>query len=157
MKFLCVACDEAMKLQDAMPAEDPGTLAVVYCCPECDRQMAMLTNPWETQLVQSLGVKIGPGAESESTGCPFAGAVQGLQSAETESLSTSETTSPPASAEVTAEGALVWTPAALARLERIPEFVRPMARQGIEHWARDHGWPQVTEEVLEAARGGMGL
>ncbi|HUP43440.1 MAG TPA: PCP reductase family protein [Thermoanaerobaculia bacterium] len=45
----------------------------------------------------------------------------------------------------------------MARLERIPDFVRPMARQGIEHFARDRGRTLVTEEVLEEARGRLGV
>src|SRR3954465_1632648 len=59
MKFLCVPCDSPMKLQTVAPPEG-GSLAVVYSCPECGYEMAMLTNPFETQLVQSLGVRIGP-------------------------------------------------------------------------------------------------
>jgi hypothetical protein len=48
-----------MKLQTISPPEG-GSLSVVYSCPECGYEMAMLTNPFETQLVQSLGVRIGP-------------------------------------------------------------------------------------------------
>ena len=59
MKFLCVPCDSPMKLQTVGPPES-GSLSVVYACPECGYEMAMLTNPFETQLVTSLGVRIGP-------------------------------------------------------------------------------------------------
>ena len=59
MKFLCVPCDSPMKLQTVGPPER-GSLSVVYSCPECGYEMAMLTNQFETQLVQSLGVRIGP-------------------------------------------------------------------------------------------------
>ena len=59
MKFLCVPCDSPMTLQTISPPED-GSLSVVYSCPQCGYEMAMLTNPFETQLVQSLGVRIGP-------------------------------------------------------------------------------------------------
>ena len=61
MKFLCVPCDSPMKLQTVGPPEG-GSLSVVYSCPECGYEMAMLTNPFETQVVQSLGVRIGPAA-----------------------------------------------------------------------------------------------
>lgn len=165
MKFLCVACDQPMTLQDAMPAEEKGTLAVVYVCGGCDHQIAMLTNPWETQLVQSLGVRIGPksggkaaasqeaGAVGEVAGkCPFAGMVQEL-GAEPPSVAPTPDADPSASVR----DSLQWSAEALSRLDRIPEFVRPMAKQGIEHWARDHGCDRVTEEVLEQARGTMGM
>ena len=59
MKFLCVPCDSPMKLQTVVPPER-GSLSVVYSCPECGYEMAMLTNAYETQVVQSLGVRIGP-------------------------------------------------------------------------------------------------
>ena len=56
MKFLCVPCDSPMKLQTVGPPER-GSLSVVYACPECGYEMAMLTNAYETQVVQSLGVR----------------------------------------------------------------------------------------------------
>ena len=60
MKFLCVPCDSPMRLQTVGPPER-GSLSVVYSCPECGYEIAMLTNAYETQIVQSLGVRIGPG------------------------------------------------------------------------------------------------
>ena len=62
MKFLCVPCDTPMKLQTVVPP-DRGSLSVVYSCPACGYEMAMLTNAYETQVVQSLGVRIGPATE----------------------------------------------------------------------------------------------
>ena len=55
MKFLCVPCDSPMKLQSVGPP-DGGSLSVVYSCPECGYEMAMLTNAYKTQIVQSMGV-----------------------------------------------------------------------------------------------------
>ena len=66
MKFLCVKCDEPMKLTKSAPP-DRGSLSIVYTCPDCDHQIAMLTNPFETQVVQSMGVKIGPKDDSEAS------------------------------------------------------------------------------------------
>ena len=59
MKFLCVPCDSPMKLQTVGPPER-GSLSVVYSCPECGYEMAMLTNRLRDTVVQSLGVRIGP-------------------------------------------------------------------------------------------------
>ena len=75
MKFLCVPCDSPMKLQSVGPPEG-GSLSVIYSCPECGYEMAMLTNPFETQLVSSLGVRIGPdrGAGASSVASASAGA-----------------------------------------------------------------------------------
>ena len=86
MKFLCVPCDSPMKLQTVGPPER-GSLSVVYSCPECGYEMAMLTNAYETQVVQSLGVRIGPdrlraegASASQADGSAEAGASSGASS-----------------------------------------------------------------------------
>jgi hypothetical protein len=50
-----------------------------------------------------------------------------------------------------------WTAAAEARLANIPEFVRPMARTGIERFARENGALEVDEKILDAAREFFGM
>jgi hypothetical protein len=149
MKFLCVPCDSAMKLQTVGPPER-GSLSVVYTCPECGYEIAMLTNAYETQIVQSLGVRIG--AESETgaatasgSGCPFAAMTQASDA-------------PAARMDSTGEGlTLRWTPAAEARLANVPAFVRPMARTGIERFARENGASEIDEKMLDAAREFFGM
>ena len=144
MKFLCVPCDSPMKLQSVGPPER-GSLSVVYSCPECGYEMAMLTNAYETQVVQSLGVRIGPAeALAEAGGkCPFPGLIPGNEGAADRSAGE------PASVR--------WTVAAEARLANIPEFVRPMARTGIERFARERGALEVDEQMLDAARDFFGM
>ncbi len=147
MKFLCVPCDSPMKLQTVGPPER-GSLSVVYSCPECGYEMAMLTNAYETQVVQSLGVRIGPasGDAASSTsgaGCPFTAMIPGNGEAK------------PGEAGETI--AVRWTAAAEARLLNIPEFVRPMARTGIEKFARDRGSLEVDEQILDAAKDFFGM
>ena len=92
MKFLCVPCDSPMKLQTVGPP-DRGSLSIVYACPECGYEMAMLTNALETQLVQSLGVRIGPegdAAASTATGsrCPFTSMIPATPGARDEATRT---------------------------------------------------------------------
>ena len=145
MKFLCVPCDSPMKLQSVGPPER-GSLSVVYGCPECGYEMAMLTNAYETQVVQSLGVRIGPGSEqgpaesAKAAGCPFTGMIPA-----TEGQAVSDA------------NAVRWTAAAEARLANIPEFVRPMARTGIERFARERGASEVDETILDQAREFFGM
>ena len=148
MKFLCVPCDSPMKLQTVTPPEG-GSLSVVYSCPECGYEMAMLTNSFETQLVQSLGVRIGPGmSEGASSGatskCPFPAMMPATEGA-------------PEVARDAEPIAVRWTSGAEARLANIPEFVRPMARTGIERFARERGALEVDEKVLDAARDFFGM
>ena len=158
MKFLCVPCDSPMKLQSVGPPER-GSLSIVYSCPECGYEMAMLTNAYETQVVQSLGVRIGPdrlrtdgaaaslaGASAEAgSGCPFTAMIPAGDGAQGRSVMTGEPIP------------IRWTAAAEARLSNIPEFVRPMARTGIERFARERGAVEVDEQILDAAREFFGM
>ena len=152
MKFLCVPCDSPMKLRTVGPPEG-GSLSVVYSCPECGYEMAMLTNAYETQIVQSLGVRIGPdiggGASTGATGaaeptkCPFTAMIPAMEGAQ------------PGQADEPIP--VRWTSAAEARLANIPAFVRPMARTGIERFARERGALEVDEKILDAARDFFGM
>ena len=147
MKFLCVPCDTPMKLQTVAPPER-GSLSIVYACPECGYEMAMLTNAYETQAVQSLGVRIGPenGSEALSAsggGCPFSEMIPGTEEAQR--------------SPVVEPIPVRWTAAAEARLAKVPEFVRPMARTGIERFARERGALEVDERILDAAREFFGM
>lgn len=183
MKFLCVPCDTPMRLQD-VGQPDRGSLSVVYACPACGYEMAMLTNAYETQIVQSLGVRIGPdpsrgvsgvgsvgaagaggragagdargvpagsvwrpgekasgmSADPAGAGCPFAAMI------------------PPLEEELAGGPVPIrWTDAAEARLAKVPAFVRPMARAGIERFARERGAVEVDETLLDAAREAFGM
>ena len=156
MKFLCVPCDSPMKLQTVAPP-DRGSLSIVYSCPECGYEIAMLTNAYETQAVQSLGVKIGPDRStaakpaeaSAETGskCPFSAMIPATDQAATDQKA----------GEYTDDRVVTWTAAAAARLNNIPEFVRPMAKTGIERYAREQGVLQVDEHVLDQAREFFGM
>lgn len=146
MKFLCVLCDQAMKLVEMAPP-DRGALSIVYECPECAHRVAMLTNPLETQVVTSLGVQIGPG-QGDISKCPFSGMVQEM---------TGGTTAQGAAAAVAEKPTVTWTSAALERLQRIPDFVRPMARTGIEKYAADKGLAEIDETVLDHAKDFFGM
>ncbi len=141
MKFLCVACDEPMKLIQARPPER-GSLSVVYRCPACENEIAMLTNPFETQVVGSLGVRIGgeSGDSEGASGCPFSSLVQDMGA------------SPEGGS-----GELAWSSEAAARLENMPEFARPMAKSGIEKFAKDQGLAQIDAQVLEEAKEFFGM
>ena len=148
MKFLCVPCDSPMKLQTVAPPEG-GSLSVVYSCPECGYEMAMLTNAYETQVVQSLGVRIGPGmsagaSSGASSKCPFPEMLPATEGA-------------PEGARDAEPIPVRWTSGAEARLANIPEFVRPMARTGIERFARERGALEVDEKILDAARDFFGM
>ena len=51
--------------------------------------------------------------------------------------------------------ALSWSPAARARLERIPSFVRGVVAQRVEQYVRGQGGQEVTVETLSQVRRAM--
>jgi hypothetical protein len=138
MKFLCVSCNQQMKLLETRSSDQEGSLSVVFGCPGCSTEICMMTNPAETQVVGSLGVRLGNGT-SEPSKCPFSGVVSQLESTGT------------------VGSGLEWTEEAHQRLQNIPEFVRPMAREGIEGFARSQGYRQIDVRVLEEAREKFGM
>ncbi|MBI4378950.1 MAG: universal stress protein [Nitrospinae bacterium] len=52
---------------------------------------------------------------------------------------------------------LPWTDEALVRLEKIPQFVRNMAKKSIIDYAIEKGYREITVEVLLEAREKMGM
>jgi hypothetical protein len=174
MKFLCVACDEAMRLTDTA-GPDAGSLRVGFACPACGHRIAMLTNPWETQMVRTLGVKVG--GAPVSVPAPYAAVRAGLAHQRDAALvgEPSGTAAPaPAADAAPGEGPgcpfaammgpavpagtdVAWTGEAEGRLERIPAFIRPMARQAIERFARERGHGAITAQVMDEAREFMGM
>jgi len=164
MKFLCLDCDEAMKLHSSEgPSE--GSLTVTFRCPECGFRVAMLTNPFETQMVKSLGVKIGgrtaPAGPFEHLRTSMAGArpdaFEGDDLAEATSGPGCPFTAMLNEGTVPAATGVRWTDEAETRIARIPEFIRPMARRAIERYAESRGYPAITEAVMEEARGTFGM
>jgi len=141
MKFLCVPCDQPMKIQSVTPP-DRGSIAVTYGCPACGYEMAMLTNPFETQLVSSMGVRVGPEdpVDAAKPKCPFSGMVAAAEE-HAESV----------------EDGIRWTAEASARMQAVPEFVRPMAKSGIEKFARESGHAEITMQVLDEAKSRFGM
>ena len=168
MKFLCIECDTAMKFKDVTRPEQ-GSVTAVFECPDCFTEIAMYLNPSETQMLKSLDLKLGgrneaaqpmqmvrsqletakqdsmpnmvsetdTGETTEGGKCPFTGVINDAFDEKPEP----ESDNP------------IWSPEALERLERIPSFVRPMAKMGIESYAKENGHAEITGEVMDAARG----
>ncbi|HXQ29290.1 MAG TPA: hypothetical protein VN848_08475 [Gemmatimonadales bacterium] len=144
MKFLCVECDEQMAFDDrAIPGD--GTLAAAFRCPRCGRRVAMLTNPMETQLVASLGVKIGGRTIDEQPLETIRGQVaSGRPDAFIEEQAPSRVT-------------VRWAPEAEDRLARVPGFVRGMVKRIYADYARERGIETITPALMDTARSELGL
>lgn len=149
-----------VKNKAPLKPDDHGSLSIRYECPDCLMEIALLTNAFETQMVTSLGVEIGGETVSKAQGitldengsmtdaneepaakCPFS------QMARESMIEASE----PGSASIN-EDEVPWTAQAMVRLQNIPEFARPMAKKGIEKFAREKGFTQVNEECLDRAK-----
>jgi hypothetical protein len=163
MKFLCLGCDEGMKLE-ATRGPHEGSLEAIFVCPGCRYKIVMLTNPWETQLVQTLGVKVGgrttpvspyeqvlgslvqPEGDAQgvddagraSSGCPFAGMLGHTE-------------------QTDATAGIRWTDGARLRIERIPSFIRPMVQRAVERYAMEQGHQLITDTVMDEARSRLGM
>jgi len=156
MKFVCMKCETFMLFQKV---EKPGddSLGVMFECPQCGSRFSMVTNPGETQLVSALGVKIGgrttapepfeltrgtlkesaaeePAKSTTSTsgGCPFSSVLSSMDEGKSAKAK--------------------WSDEALERMERVPDFVRPMVKGGIEAYAAMKGYQVITPAVIEESK-----
>jgi hypothetical protein len=152
MKFLCLECDAQMEFDERQQPGD-GTFAAAFVCPACGRRIAMLANPMETQLVDSLGVRIGGRTldaepfelvRSKVVGRDGAFVEQGEDIA-------GET------AQHEGGGRPRWSEAAQDRLVKVPGFVRGMVKSIYSEYARERGIVEITPEIMDRARADLGL
>jgi len=139
MKFLCIDCDAQMEFVDRKEPGD-GTFAAAYSCPTCGRQIAMLANPMETQLVGSLGVKIGGDTLDRDP--------MELVRAQMEGAEDKLSDQPKRP---------TWTAESRDRLGRVPSFVRGMVMKIYSDWATERGITEITLAVMDEARVDLGL
>ena len=155
MKFLCVQCDTVMTFAERQLPGD-GTMTAVFTCATCGREVAMLTNPMETQLVSSLGVKVGGSSVPEQ---PFELVRTSVASGGDVFEDATADFSAPAEENSTADAPnrVRWSDDALDRLQRVPSFVRGMVKRIYTDYARDHAITLITPEVMDHARTDLGL
>jgi len=55
------------------------------------------------------------------------------------------------------EEKIPWTDEAKKNLEKVPGFVRPMAKSMIEDFAVEKGATEVTPEIMKEARARFGM
>lgn len=157
MKFLCVDCDEQMGFEERQLPGD-GTLAAVFRCPDCGREVAMLTNPMETQVVSSLGIRIGgrevPEQPLELMRTSLAGGrPEAFEGAPAGGHPSAEPTHPARPSRPT----IRWSDAAHQRLGAVPSFVRGMVKRIYTEYAKERGIAEITPEVMDRARTDLGL
>jgi hypothetical protein len=124
-----------------------GTMAAVFTCGTCSREVAMLTNPMETQLVSSLGIQVGGRTVPE----------QPMQLVRTSLATGGEAFADDAPTPLADTARVTWTDAAAERLQRVPTFVRGMVKRIYTDYARERGIADITPEVMDRARSDLGL
>ena len=151
MKFLCVDCDSQMQFTERQQPGD-GTFAAAFKCPTCGRTVALLANPMESQLVGSLGVKIGGRTLDPQ---PFEGirtSVRGREDAFED-----QGTGDGGRGKGTSNHTPAWSSGANERLARVPGFVRGMVKRIYADYAAERGIGEITPEVMDRARTDLGL
>lgn len=144
MKFLCLDCDHVMDFAERRLPGD-GTMAAVFRCERCGREVAMLTNPMETRLVSGLGVKVGGRSVPDQP-------MELVRSTVAEGRADAFTEAPPPR-----PGPVAWSPEARDRLQSVPSFVRGMVKRIYTEWAWERGIVEMTPETMDRARAELGL
>ena len=143
MKFLCLECDAQLTFTERQQPGD-GTFAAAFVCPRCGRRVALLANPMETQLVSSLGVRIG-GSELEPAPMELTRASTVTREGAFEE------------SDVAVVGRPRWSTDAQLRLGQVPRFVRGMVKKIYGDFATEHGIVEITPEVMDRARTELGM
>jgi hypothetical protein len=146
MKFLCLPCDQQMEFEERQVPGD-GTFGAAFRCPKCDRSIALLANPMETQFVSALGVKIGGRTLDE----------QPLELVRTSVVGKDDAFVDDAPPARTPSGAPVWSADAQERLSHVPSFVRGMVKKIYREYASERGIAEITPAVMDRARTELGL
>lgn len=145
MKFLCIECDEQMRFEERQQPGD-GTFAAAFTCGRCGRRIAMLANPMETQLVESLGVKIGGRTLEPEPMEIVRGSLVAREGAFVDESSLSDGRARPRFSDESQE-----------RLARVPSFVRGMVKRLYTEYAVERGIAEITPDVMDRARSELGL
>ncbi len=144
MKFLCIPCDVKMEVQtEGIMPEEKTNLVMKFKCKKCGHSIAMLTNKFETEFVSKLGVELG-GATGVST-APMATVGSSLAQAKEELQ------------KANPEDDLIWTEEALKRIQRVPFFVRGMAKKTVINFAMEKGATTIDAKLMDEVREKVGM
>jgi len=169
-----------MSLEKVEKPEE-GSLGVFFACPSCSAKFSMVTNAGETNMMNSLGLKLSPKAAP-------AASMEGLQALGGNGQGASTTKPSPAAPAVAATAAspakapekasgcpfsamvaemgltnsgkpanggpseFTWTPDAKEKLDRLPAFVKPMVQSSVEGYARKQGFTTITLQVMDDSK-----
>ncbi len=145
MKFVCNDCQTVMEFVANAPSDDGGSMAISYTCPSCNREISMVTNPGETQMVRSLGVTIGHETLTDSPPEPMSMIRDALTGQQPPFEATRQNPEP------------IWTDKAMKRLSAAPSFVQGMVYRLYTDYARQKGYTEITPAIMNEARDTLGM
>ena len=146
MKFLCIPCDQKMETQtEGIMPEEKKNLVMKFKCKKCGHSIAMLTNKFETEFVSKLGVQVGTTA-AEATSTPM-GVVSGALAEGKEELKKGAPT----------EEDIEWTEEAKQRIQKVPFFVRNMAKKTVLNFAKEKGITVIDAKLMDEVREKVGM
>lgn len=180
MKFVCLNCETYMSLEKVEKPEE-GSLGVFFTCPSCSAKFSMVTNAGETNMMNSLGLKLGAKAEPAASMAGLRAVAENGQAAAATKPSpaapaVAATAASPAKAPEKASGCpfsamvaemgltnsgkpanggpseFTWTPDAQEKLDRLPSFVKPMVQASVEGYARKQGFTAITLQVMDDSK-----
>lgn len=180
MKFVCLNCETYMSLEKVEKPEE-GSLGVFFACPSCNAKFSMVTNVGETNMMNSLGLKLGAKAEpaasmeglravagngqaapgpKPSSPAPAVAATAASPAKTPEKASGCPFSAMVAEMGLTNSGKpanggpseFTWTPDAKEKLDRLPAFVKPMVQASVEGYARKQGFTSITLQVMDDSK-----
>ena len=119
-------------------------MAVVYECPACGRETALLTNPMETRMVSGLGIEVGGRSVPPEPLELVRSAVEGADEEADDAVALRP-------------GQVRWSGDARERLLSVPSFVRGMVKRIYGEYAAERGIAEITPAVMDRARTDLGL
>ncbi len=146
MKFLCIPCDTQMETQtDGIMPKEAKNISLKFKCKKCGHMIAMLTNRFETEFVSKLGVEAG--GKSALADTPMA--MVGSQLAEgKEELK---------QAAAASDDSIEWTQEAQDRIQKVPFFVRGMAKKTVLSFAKEKGIKVIDGALMDEVREKVGM
>jgi len=144
MKFLCIPCDTQMETQtDGIMPKEAKNITLKFKCKKCGHMIAMLTNQFETAFVSKLGVEAG--GKSDFADTPM-GMVGSSLSGGKEELK-----------QTISEDSIEWTQEAQDRIQKVPFFVRGMAKKTVLSFAKERGIKVIDGALMDEVREKVGM
>ena len=145
MKFLCIPCDTQMETQtDGIMPKEAKNISLKFKCKKCGHMIAMLTNKFETEFVSKIGVEAG--GKSDLADTPLAMVGSSLSEGKEELKQSAAS-----------EDSIEWTQEAQDRIQKVPFFVRGMAKKTVLSFAKERGVKVIDGKLMDEVREKVGM